>query len=334
MKITKNTTLELIKLFASYMVVFIHIMFRGKTGEIVDALARFAVPLFFLVSGYYSYQIPPVKFKKRIKHIANLLIFSVLLYTLFNVVELLMNGKIDDISLYFNRYTYRTTLIALFVFNDPISSAHLWYLFAMIYVYVVFWVLSILRFKEEGIFVISFLLLVLHISLGEGLSIFGITIPIGYVRNFILMGIPFFAMGLFVKKHENKLRSIRNCWLVVAATTGIIMSVLSRSFLGKNELYVGSLFVLFAVTVVFIKYPNIKYPLFLEALTGCSTYIYIFHIMISKSIEQIYALFNINIYTSAFMENIHPIIVCIASTILAYLITRIAKHVSLIKHIK
>ena len=53
----KNNTLELLKLFASYMVVFIHVLFYGNLGDAVDALARFAVPFFFLVSGYYSYQI-------------------------------------------------------------------------------------------------------------------------------------------------------------------------------------------------------------------------------------------------------------------------------------
>ena len=59
----KNSTLELIKLFASYMVVFIHVPFYGKYGDAIDAIARFAVPFFFLVSGFYSYQIDCEKIK-------------------------------------------------------------------------------------------------------------------------------------------------------------------------------------------------------------------------------------------------------------------------------
>ena len=51
----KNNTLEIIKLFASYMVVLIHFYFRDGVGSLMDALARFAVPLFFVVSGFYSY---------------------------------------------------------------------------------------------------------------------------------------------------------------------------------------------------------------------------------------------------------------------------------------
>lgn len=61
MTVQKNDTLELIKLFASYMVVFIHVMFYGTVGEAMNALGRFAVPLFFLISGYYSFQNSTVK---------------------------------------------------------------------------------------------------------------------------------------------------------------------------------------------------------------------------------------------------------------------------------
>ena len=68
----KNYTLELLKLFASYMVVFIHVPFNGKIGDVAVALARFAVPLFFFISGYYSFQIKPAKIIKRMKNILGL----------------------------------------------------------------------------------------------------------------------------------------------------------------------------------------------------------------------------------------------------------------------
>ena len=61
------------------MVVFIHVLFYGKLGVVIDALARFAVPFFFLVSGYYSYQIPCEKIKKRIRKILILLMKQLVL---------------------------------------------------------------------------------------------------------------------------------------------------------------------------------------------------------------------------------------------------------------
>ena len=48
---------------------------------------------------------------------------------------------------------------------------------------------------EKVIFIVSFSLLFLHILLGECLSALGIVVPIPIVRNFALMGIPFFALG-------------------------------------------------------------------------------------------------------------------------------------------
>ncbi len=318
MNTQKNYTLELLKLFASYMVVFIHIMFYGEMGIIMDALARFAVPFFFLISGYYSFQIKPEKIIKRIRHLLGLLIFATVCCTLFNIVVVLLKGTVGGIASYLEKYLNIGTLIKLFIFNVPVSSVHLWYLLAMVYVYVVFYFVTMLRLNEKVIFIVSFSLLFLHILLGECLSALGIVVPIAIVRNFALMGIPFFALGLFTKKHENKLRSIPNYMLIVAVAIGIFESLFSRYFFGKNELYVGSLLILFAIVAVFIKYPTVKYPPFFNALSGCSTYVYIFHIMISSVILRIYKLVTIDFNTSIILRYAHPVIVCVASTVFAY----------------
>ncbi len=203
----KNNTLELLKLFASYMVVFIHVSFRGNAGVVIDALARFAVPFFFLTSGYYSYQINCEKIKKRIKHIFSLLVVSSVLYTVFEIVKLLKYNKYGLTEL-LNKYTDLDTYVKLFVFNLPVHSGHLWYLWAILYVYVIFYFVTKFRIKEKVIFAASFSLLVLHVLLGEGLCVFGIVLPLTFVRNFALMGIPFFALGLFAKKHEHKICAI------------------------------------------------------------------------------------------------------------------------------
>jgi surface polysaccharide O-acyltransferase-like enzyme len=325
----KNNTLELFKLFASYMVVFIHVKFYGRTGYIISDLARFAVPFFFLISGYFSYQITSEKIKKRIKHVVLLFLFSFVLYTVFNVTMMLSRGDTAAIAAYFGRYGNLKTLLTLFVFNETVSSVHLWYLLAIIYVYIIFYLVTTLRFSEKVIFLISFLLLFLHILLGECLSAFGIALPYILVRNFALMGIPFFALGLFAKKHENKCHSIPNYVIVIAVIIGIVETILSRSFLGRNELYVGSLFILFTATVTFIKFSAKKYPSFLNTLASCSTYIYIYHIMLSNFIKEVYIWFDINMEASMLLMNIHPIIVCIVSTVLAYFTIQITNKSSI-----
>lgn len=323
MNVQKNSTLELLKLFASCTVVFIHVKFYGRLGPIVETCARFAVPFFFLVSGFHSYEITCDKIKKRTRNIFTLLIFSVVCCTAFKVFTLLSKGNMAEVTAYLSNYLDLVVLAKLLVFNIPISSVHLWYLFAVLYVYVIFFFVTKLRISDKIIFIMTFCLLFLHILLGEGLSILGIALPKPIVRNFLVMGIPFFGLGLFVKKYEHKFHSIPNYVIFASIIIGIIESILSRYFFGSNELYIGSLFILFAVVCVFIKYSDIQYPSLLMALKGCSTYIYIFHIMISAVINKMYTLLGINKNSSILLANIHPILVCICSTILAYFIVRI-----------
>lgn len=323
MNLQKNNTLELLKLFASYMVVFIHVKFYGRLGPVMDTLARFAVPFFFLVSGFCSYKITCEKIKKRIRNILTLLIFSVVCCTAFKVAMLLAKGNMDEIMSYLSNYLDIVVLAKMFVFNATISSVHLWYLFAILYVYVIFFFATKFRLSDKIIFIISFCLLLLQLLLGEVLSVFGIALPKIIVRNFLVMGIPFFGLGLFVKKYAHKFRSIPNYVIFAFIIIGSIEPLLSRHFFGENELYSGTLLVLFAVVCVLIKYSDVRYPSVFVALEGCSTYIYIFHIMISAVINRMYTIVGIDKGSSMLLSNIHPILVCICSTIFAHFIIRI-----------
>lgn len=323
----KNHTLELLKLFASYMVVFIHVPFYGDLGVVIDALTRFAVPFFFLVSGYYSYQITCEKIKNRIKHILVLFAISAVCCTAFEIVKLLKYNT-NGLAEIFDKYTSISTYIDLFVFNATVISGHLWYLLAMFYVYVIYYFVTKFRINEKAVFIISLFLLLAHVILGEGLALFGIVLHIPFVRNFALMGIPFFALGLFAKKYEFKFQNIPVYMIFVLLAVGTFESVISRSFLGPNELYIGSILILIAIVCVFIKYANVKYPAFLTSLEGCSTYIYIFHITISTIICIILGILGIDIYSSRTLENLLPIIVCVASTVFSYILIKIIKKVS------
>lgn len=315
-------TLELIKLFASYMVVFIHVPFYSISGNIINALARFAVPFFFLISGFFSFNIPLEKIKERTKRIVTITVFSSILYFLFKIAVLLYYGDISNVVSYFIGFLNLENLIKLFVFNYPFSSGHIWYLLALIYVYIIFYFITKFNINEKLISVIAFILLFAHILLGELFSFFGIILPILFVRNFALMGFPFFAIGLLARKHKDKLQNVPTPILFTAIIIGCIESVVSNLFYGERELYIGSLFILFALVVFFIKYSDVKYPKIFYALMGCSTYIYIFHILLSNVIYTVYSMCNIDINSVALLKYMHPIVVCIASTVLSLFIVK------------
>ena len=148
----KSVTLELIKLLAAYMVVFVHVPFYGKAGSIIDALARFAVPLFFFISGFFSYEISLEKIKKRTKRIVIITAFSSALYFLFRIALLLWFENMSAVVSYFKGLLEIKSIINLIVFNLPFSSGHNWYLLALIYVYIIFYFITKFRLKEKIIF--------------------------------------------------------------------------------------------------------------------------------------------------------------------------------------
>lgn len=314
----RNSTIDVLKLFASYMVVFIHILLYGEIGVAVDALARFAVPFFLLVSGYYSYKLPLIKIKKRIRHTFSLLAFTCVLYVFWKVAPRLIEGDFVGIQQYFERYLEVETIVKLVCFNVPVSSEHIWYLFSLLYVYFALYLATKCDVSEKKIFIISFTLLFLNLFMGEFLSIFEVTVPVFIIRNFALFGIPLFGIGIFIKKHEDSIKNIPNYLVVICLTVGIIETLFSRLFVGKNELYVGSLFILFAIVVIFLKYPYIQYPKFIMALTNCSTYIYILHIFVSSVLAKSYQLLGFDYQTSTIIKIVHPLLICLFSTISAY----------------
>lgn len=49
----RNCSLDFCKGVGCIFVVFIHVTFPGGLGQAVKSLGSFAVPLFFMISGYY-----------------------------------------------------------------------------------------------------------------------------------------------------------------------------------------------------------------------------------------------------------------------------------------
>lgn len=318
----RNTTLDILRLIASYCVVFIHVRFYGNIGNAVDALARFAVPLFLVISGFYGYKSAPEKIKSRIMSILALLGMAVVAYTAFDVLFLLIKQDYQGITQYFSQCVNFRNLRNLLVLNDPIHTEHLWYLFAIVYVYIIINLVTAFRLPEKLFFAICVILLLLHLLAAEGLALLHIVITREYVRNFAFMGLPFFGMGMMVRKHVDKLRNVPNFVVAVSVVLGGAEILISQCLLGKQELYLGSLFLLFAIIVIFTKYPNGKYPQSLLALTGCSTYIYVFHPMVSDLLKEIYPYLRMNYHASVWLQMLHPLVVCIISTVLAWVINK------------
>lgn len=331
----RNHTLEMLKLFAAYMVVFLHVPFYGNFGVAVNALARFAVPFFFLVSGFFSYGITKEKIRRRIAHLAFLLAFALLICTASNLMLGFLNQGFAGVLQFFRQYLDIEKIINFLLFNKTIQVEYLWYLFAILYVYALFYFTAALGLKDRVYWAAALSGLCLQLVLGELLSAFGLVLPNHYLRNFALMGMPFFILGMMANRYRHQLARVPDAAVIALIAAGALETLYSRFTVGNNELYAGSVCILFALVVVFIKHPGEKSPAWLNTLTGCNTYIYILHPIISGIIVNLLALLGVHSGVKGYqlLRMLHPLVVCAVSTLLACGLNRILPRLeSKLKH--
>ena len=92
----RNHGLDAAKAVAAYFVILLHIRFPGRTGEILNVLARFAVPFFFMVSGYFCYSRNGNMLSRmpgKIMHVLSLIAVSYPFYFVWQCMQRTIEGK-------------------------------------------------------------------------------------------------------------------------------------------------------------------------------------------------------------------------------------------------
>ena len=316
----RNKSLDVLKLIASYFVVFIHFKFSGLAGDIVEALARFAVPVFFMVSGYFAYSNSTEKLVSKMKNIIKIYFCGAIIYICFYGIMALYDVGIKGAAWYCISYFNPVFIVKFIVFNVPRSSDHLWFLVALIYVYVLHYFVARWKIKESIYLWIGVALLAIHLLLGVGLSSMGIVIPICVVRNFLLMGYPFYCIGMLIRKNEDLVhKKITYNRAMILILIGVIETVISYFICGENELYIGSVFVAVALLVISLKTKDIQFNEKIIKLSQKSTGIYLIHIVVGYSLERIVTAYM------PMVKYIFPVLVCIISTLVVLLNEKIKK---------
>ena len=317
---SRNMSLDVLKLIASYFVVFIHIKFSGLAGDIVEALARFAVPVFFMVSGYFAYSNSTEKLVSKMKNIIKIYFCGAIIYICFYGIMALYDVGIKGAAWYCISYFNPVFIVKFIVFNVPRSSEHLWFLVALIYVYGLHYFIAKWKIKESIYLWIGVVLLAIHLLLGVGLSSIGIVIPICVIRNFLFMGYPLYCIGMLIRKNEDLIhKKITYRRAMILILIGVIETVINYFICGGNELYIGSVLVAVALFIISLKTKDIRINEKVIKLSQTSTGIYLIHIMVGYSLERIVTA-DIPI-----VKNVLPVLVCIISTLVVLLNEKIKK---------
>ena len=200
---------------ACVAVILIHVNFPGELRIFVKTVCRFAVPVFFMISGFFFVDSDGKCYKKKtihkIKHILKLLLFSGIFYIGFNIIwNKLMNGKWSWKNYIIETITYEK-IVKFILTNDPFVYSHLRFLLALLYSYV-----FLLVIVKNGTYprriVNSFPILlfyiyalwknVFNISAAIEIHFANCEINIYKFNCFVLRALPWPLMGMYIRSHK------------------------------------------------------------------------------------------------------------------------------------
>lgn len=293
----QNHYLDYWKGIACFGVVFLHTRFPIYTLDgVIQSMFRFAVPLFFMISGYYSYYqqntVVQQKLPAKIKRILWINLGGCVYYFIVQMAIGLFgdsHGSLEDAIERLHMMFNQKTMVWWIVFNQDPFIHILWFTFALLYCYLILW--GINRFHLYRLFYGMIpVFLAIHFLLGNVLILFGVEVDKVYYRNFLLFGLPFFLLGNYLHRCREevvKKLSVTTCgWMFFI---GLVLGVGEWFVFGRREMYLGTILITISVFVLTMHKPQKKSNSFLTKVgKEYSLFVYMIHYSFIIVLESVF----------------------------------------------
>lgn len=282
----RNNSLDALRVVAFCCVVSLHTVTPdGPFSITLNVLARFAVPFFFAIAGFFSLGVSIETILRRIRHVAFLCILGILIYAF--AALLTWTPSWSDLAMLGGGWGQ---LIKNFIlWNDFPAAYPLWFLFAMLYVYacyavVVRWRLPIAAFVGGGVALFGARALLVECA--------AVIAPLGMqVRSWLLSGLPYFCLGLVLRRCEARLKRAPWLHIAVLGIAGCVLSMLECAFFGLQEGYVGTVGIVVACFACCVAHPlsSIGSNAVVQALRGGDVCLvaYLIHYAVLSALDQL-----------------------------------------------
>ena len=204
----KITNIEWLRIVAIAAIVLIHI--DACYTYVLLPATRFAVPFFFMVTGYFMCDRAKKRhWKKYIINALLLLLSATILYAAFEFVGSLYNGRSMC------AWPWRQIFIKWICFNVNPFHYHLWFLGAYLYVIIIGACIDKWQLWRWTHWLIIPLLVIRF-------GIQSTELPSYISRNFLLIGLPCFLCGSWLRNHQSLFsRLSRNTLIWICAFTAL-----------------------------------------------------------------------------------------------------------------
>lgn len=308
--IKRINSIDILRMIAAFAVVIIH---TPGINPYVNAVSRFAVPIFFMISGYF-YCVSKEKKKLRIKKIFILMITVNILFFLF---RFLLNGI--DFQYFIETFTLKRIMVFILLNESPVEL-HLWFLSALLYCMIVDYFVSGFFNKRKKWLMAVIIVLFLGYFIVEGLGYSNL-----YMRNFLFFGLPYFWLGKLLRNVDVAKIKFNNFVLILSIILLTVMNLAEKymlityfDFNGARDQYIFTIFLSLAIFILALKNP-LENPgkisgFIASSGSKCSLGIYIIHLLILKCLAMA---------ASAVGKTLEGILLAIATFAVSWLIVAI-----------
>ena len=266
--------LDALKAICAFFVVCLHAPFPGVVGEYINVLSRMAVPIYFIITGYFYSDIQKRgRQEQQIRKILKLVLLANLIYLIWDGLYAMISA---NPGFFLEKFTFHH-LLDFLIFNDSPLASHLWYLGALLYALSLLWLADKWHCRKF-LYYAAPLLLIGDLVFGKySLLIFKREFPVLLVRNFLFVGLPYLCIGMMIR---DGLGQRLKKWILVVLFS--LSSLLERYLLvtaqmnATREHYISTTFLAVSIFLLFLKVRHVLKPL---AWIGrkCSTWLYILH---------------------------------------------------------
>lgn len=251
--------LDILKSICAFLIVCIHAPFPGEAGMYFLSLTRMAVPVFFMITGFFYDGVRSRgRVNSQIMKVLRLFLSANILYFGWGLAKAAAGGSVG--AFVSENFGFRKLLRFVFL-NEALFSSHLWYLGALLYVLVIKAALDkwFPQTSDKILYALTPVLLLGDLLLGKySMVVFGRAFPHVLVRNFLFVGVPYFSIGcyLYEKRDRISIRRERNILLIIlfAGTTLLERYLLVRSGLNPpRDHYISSTFLAAAAFILFLN---------------------------------------------------------------------------------
>lgn len=197
----RNRAFDVIKCISAFLIVCIH--FAPKENLVdayINAICRVAVPMFFLITGYYYNSL---RTSNKLKaFISKIVVLTISASVFYFIVFLIKHCIIGDTVVQLSIALSPKNLGIWLLLNSYPLAGHLWYLYALIYTLLI----NVLADKLK----LSNILLKLAPALLLAHVILNFYVSSIFVRNWLFLGVPFLAIGRYLYCNTYRIRSMKH----------------------------------------------------------------------------------------------------------------------------